>query len=61
MPTITDHAIATPDKPAFIMGSSGEMVTFAELNAWSQPDRTVAPRLGRSDRRTHRHDAKKLP
>jgi len=33
MPTITDHAIATPDKPAFIMGSSGEMVTFAELDA----------------------------
>ena len=22
MPTITDHAIATPEKPAFIMGSS---------------------------------------
>ena len=33
MPTITDHAIATPDKPAFIMGSSGEMVTFTELDA----------------------------
>ena len=33
MPTITDHAIATPDKPAFIMGASGEMVTFAELDA----------------------------
>ena len=33
MPTITDHAIATPNKPAFIMGSSGEMVTFAELDA----------------------------
>ncbi len=33
MPTITDHAIATPDKPAFIMGSSGETVTFGELDA----------------------------
>ena len=33
MPTITDHAIATPDKPAFIMGSTGETVTFAELDA----------------------------
>jgi long-chain acyl-CoA synthetase len=33
MPTITDHAIATPDKPAFIMGSTGETVTFRELDA----------------------------
>ena len=33
MPTITDHAIATPDKPAFIMGSTGETVTFGELDA----------------------------
>ena len=33
MPTITDHAIATPDKPAFIMGSTGEAVTFGELDA----------------------------
>jgi long-chain acyl-CoA synthetase len=33
MPNITDHAIATPDKPAFIMGSTEETVTFGELNA----------------------------
>ena len=33
MPTITDHAVATPDKPAFIMGSTGETVTFGELDA----------------------------
>ena len=33
MPTITDHAIANPNKPAFIMGSSGETVTFGELDA----------------------------
>ena len=33
MPTMTDHAIATPDKPAFIMGSTGEAVTFGELDA----------------------------
>ncbi len=32
MPTITDHAIATPNKPAFIMGSTGEAVTFDELD-----------------------------
>ena len=38
MPTITDHAIATPDKPAFIMGSTGETVTFAELDA-TNPER----------------------
>ena len=33
MPTITEQARATPDKPAFIMGASGEVVTFAELDA----------------------------
>ena len=33
MAHITDHAIATPDKPAFIMGSTGETVTFGELDA----------------------------
>ena len=33
MPTITDHAIATPNKPAFIMGATGECVTFGELDA----------------------------
>ena len=33
MPTITQQARATPDKPAFIMGASGEVVTFAELDA----------------------------
>ena len=32
MPTITDHAIATPNKPAFIMGSTEEVVTFGELD-----------------------------
>ena len=33
MPTITEQARATPDKHAFIMGASGEAVTFAELDA----------------------------
>ena len=33
MPTITDHAVANPQKPAFIMGASGEVVTFGELDA----------------------------
>ena len=33
MPTITEQARATPDKHAFIMGASGEVVTFAELDA----------------------------
>ena len=33
MPTITEQARATPDKPALIMGASGEVVTFAELDA----------------------------
>ena len=33
MPTITEQARANPDKPAFIMGASGEVVTFAELDA----------------------------
>ena len=32
MSTITDHANATPNKPAFIMGSTGETVTFGELD-----------------------------
>ena len=26
------HAASTPDKPALIMGSSGEVVTYAELD-----------------------------
>ena len=33
MPTITEQARATPDKHDFIMGASGEAVTFAELDA----------------------------
>ncbi len=33
MPTITDQAIANPEKPAFIMGSTGETVTFSELDS----------------------------
>ncbi len=27
------HAVATPDKPAYIMAATGEAVTFAELDA----------------------------
>ena len=33
MPTITDHAKSHPTRPAFIMGSNGEVVTYAELDA----------------------------
>lgn len=35
MPTLPDHAEATPDKPAFIMAGSGETVTYAQLEARS--------------------------
>ncbi len=31
-PTLPDHARNTPDKPAYIMASSGEVVTFKELD-----------------------------
>ncbi|MBK5123950.1 AMP-binding protein [Burkholderia sp. R-69980] len=31
-----DHAVFTPDKPALVMGTSAESVTFAELSARSQ-------------------------
>ena len=33
MPTITDHAKSHPTRPAFIMGSTGEVMTYAELDA----------------------------
>ena len=58
MPTITDHAIATPNKPAFIMGSTGEAVTFDELDTIANQ---VAQLLRASGvQRGHRHDDEKL-
>ncbi|MDE0255235.1 MAG: AMP-binding protein, partial [Rhodospirillaceae bacterium] len=35
MPTLPDFAERTPDKPALIMAGSGEIVTYAELEARS--------------------------
>jgi long-chain acyl-CoA synthetase len=32
-PTLPDHARLTPDKPAYIMAGSGEVVTYRELDA----------------------------
>ena len=37
-PTLPDHARLTPDKPAYIMASSGVVVTYAELEAASKTD-----------------------
>ncbi len=40
------HAAATPDKPAYIMGRSGETVTYAQLEARSNQGAHLVRRLG---------------
>jgi long-chain acyl-CoA synthetase len=45
-PTLPDHARLTPDKPAYIMASSGVVVTYAELEAASNRCAHLLRRLG---------------
>ena len=58
-PSIT--AKTYPHKPAVIMGASGEMVTFAQLDRRSNKGAQLFRSLGLQGRRPHRHDDRELP